>query len=873
MFLESLEGRALMAVMPYGAMPDDTGEYMLGEVAVSVVLMESNASMSPHDTNQEDWTASSIAAIKSKVEEGVNWWKQTMATEFPLAPANLLNFTFDYTFADSPVQTGYEPINNRSEVFEQWIQDFFNASGYNQSASFNTNIRAFNHAQRINHATNWAFTIFVVNDAHDNGGTFASGGDFPQAFAYAGGQFLVVPASRPAQTIAHETGHMFWGLDEYLGISNNYLQRRGYYRVQNLNAGDNPDPDYVSEPSIMSNGTSMTTAFTTNTSSDSTLAMIGWRDSDSDGIFDVLDVPFTLQGTGRYDADHAEYQFRGQSSVSVLPNLNLSGLGNDITINMIREVQYSIDGADWQSIDVSDEYKSSLDLAIPMAPTAQQIRVRTIDTVTGVTSPEFVGTVSGGPSISSPSGIQGFVWQDSNFNGEFDANELPLSDFPVKLVDAQGKLVVMRRFVDGDDYALNTTLGQVHSEARMSAIAGRYRSDIANSDVVAITGGGQYAGQVFGVNSRSVGLVDTWSMDSRRLKIDFTTPVSRVGLQAYGASGIGIGRLEAYNASGQIVGRYTTNPLSYGNSEYMSIERPSADIAYIVAGGHQSTLVALDSLDWGANGSTTTASDGSYRLPSLPAGNYFVKVDVPTFQLSTTQIGGIGQATVASTAQTVSFGIGQLPNPWHNTLRPFDVDDTGGTDAADILYVLQFFTAHPDGESLPSTGPSSSLYVDVDNDGIVSPQDVLWLVYAISTQAQSGGTPTLPNGESGGQGVPGGGSSPADGESTPYFFPSIESDFETHEHHDEEVEAHSADPVNPAVSVAGFFGSTTEEKDSSIATTTTVTEQQFIDSESSELLNAPLPFAKIETEDGESSDDDEAAADDALLALLDEPLV
>src|SRR5262245_25177241 len=50
--LELLETRALLTyTYPYGAMPDDTGEYMLGDVTVNVVLMESDPSMAPYDNN------------------------------------------------------------------------------------------------------------------------------------------------------------------------------------------------------------------------------------------------------------------------------------------------------------------------------------------------------------------------------------------------------------------------------------------------------------------------------------------------------------------------------------------------------------------------------------------------------------------------------------------------------------------------------------------------------------------------------------------------------------------------------------------------------------------------------------------------------
>ena len=72
-----------------------------------------------------------------------------------------------------------------------------------------TDIRAFNNAQRLKHNADWAFTIFVANDYGDADGQFKSGGQFEQAFAFAGGRFLVTPSQRPASTFAHETGHIF----------------------------------------------------------------------------------------------------------------------------------------------------------------------------------------------------------------------------------------------------------------------------------------------------------------------------------------------------------------------------------------------------------------------------------------------------------------------------------------------------------------------------------------------------------------------------------------------------------------------------------------------------------------------------------------
>ena len=41
-------------------------------------------------------------------------------------------------------------------------------------------------------------------------------------------------------------------------------------------------------------------AYDAHTSSPASFAMIGWRDTDGDGVLDVLDVPLTLTGAGAF---------------------------------------------------------------------------------------------------------------------------------------------------------------------------------------------------------------------------------------------------------------------------------------------------------------------------------------------------------------------------------------------------------------------------------------------------------------------------------------------------------------------------------------------------------------------------------------------
>ena len=129
--------------------------------------------------------------------------------------------------------------------------------------------------------------------------------------------------------------------DEYLGAGS-WTDHRGYYDAQNWNAADNPTPGFSQVDSIMTTGTLLNNAYDAHTSSPSSLEMIGWRDSDGDGILDVLDVPLTLSGSGFVDPGAGEYRFIGTSSVQTLPNLNSSGLQNDITINEISRAEFTL---------------------------------------------------------------------------------------------------------------------------------------------------------------------------------------------------------------------------------------------------------------------------------------------------------------------------------------------------------------------------------------------------------------------------------------------------------------------------------------------------------------------------------------------------
>jgi len=373
---------------PFGADYLDSSEYMIGDVWVTVVLLESTGAI---DAQSENWTDLEITQVKDEIREGLTWWEDTYAAQNPGSPHHL-TLSIDFTYADSPVQTGYEPITRPYGDQTLWIDDFLDQVGYNTANSIWTDLYHWNHDQRLAHNADWAYTVFVVDSSLDSDNKFSDG---YFAYAYLGGPFTVMTygnngwgITRMGQVLAHETGHIFYALDEYPS-SRSYDATSGYYNVQNLNAYDD-SPDLGSRvDSIMAEASLQSAAYAAHTSSPTSLEMLGWRDGDSDGVFDVLDTPLTLTGSGAYDEALRRYTFSGSSAVTTLENLNPYGYRHDITINTVDTLQYRLDAGDWVNGSVYGTYSAAVSQIVDgsaLADGNHTIEFRTVVDETGVAS-------------------------------------------------------------------------------------------------------------------------------------------------------------------------------------------------------------------------------------------------------------------------------------------------------------------------------------------------------------------------------------------------------------------------------------------------------------------------------------------------------
>ena len=718
--LESLESRIVLSGVPLGAMQQDTGGFLLGDVTTTVVLLESTGAAS-----SEDWTADSIAAVKINVEEALTWWQDTLAAQ---QSVHSVQFQTDYQYTDNPVSTALEPIAERSNLYTTWVNDFLDEAGANTFDGISDDMRKFNDSQRGTHGTNWAFTIFVVNDENDADGMFAEGGSFRRAFAFSGGRYLVVPAGRPASSIAHEMGHIFWARDEYSGAGS-YSQKRGYYNAQNLNAADNPEVGFSQEDSIMASGTLLANAYSNHTSSESSLKMIGWQDSDGDGVFDVLDVPHSFIGTGHIDEVDGEFHFSGNAEVGVLLNRNSSGFQSDMTINEIDRIEYRIDQGAWTTALTPGGFTADIQFSFVVPGGAQQVEIRSssFDAGTGLLVAESNRILFdiADRNVASDTGLAGFVWVDVDSDGVWDIDEAGLSDVAVRLVQGDGSQLPLATQVDPDGFldsvVLNTrfsgiTLAAAGTQVINADVYSRVRNDTSTGDRVFAN-----------FSSATSSVMTTWGTSTRTLKVTFDSPVSSFSIDAVADTNGDVGRLEAYSGTGVLLARVTTSVLADGDVETMLLERGAADIAHVIARAHYDTELHLDNIFVGPTTEVMTDALGVFRLKSLPADDYQIQMQGRSGWDSTTPI-QVGRTLSAGVAVSdVRYGL--APPVWHYLDVPEDVDASGDVVPLDALLIVNDLNNRGARQlSDPTEGDSPPPYYDVSGDGWLTSLDALRVV-------------------------------------------------------------------------------------------------------------------------------------------------
>ena len=482
----------------------------------------------------------------------------------------------------------------------------------------------------------------------------------------------------------------------------------------------------------------MTDAFANHVTSDSSMKMMGWQDSDGDGVFDVLDVDHTLVGTGGLTDEADEYRFVGYAAVNTLINKNSAGFQSDITLNEIDHVQFRFDDGDWTTAVMPGSSTAVIDFVVDVPNGAQNVTIRSVsvDDGTGAIvakSNVFSGNLDS-QSITSLNGIRGQVWSDLDNDEQWDAGEPGLSDIPVRIVDESGDVVDFQIDVEPDEYQDNNVLNTLVPGVTLSAIG----SGVMDHEVFSrVRGQASTGSRVFAVESTSTfSVVTEWNTKTRMLKAEFDSPVSMVSIDAVADDDGDFGRLEIYDSSDNLLGRFTTKSLTSGESETMTLVSEDADIAYAIARAHYNTDVHLDNLVIGPVSQTQTGTMGEFWLPWLVPGTHEVAVELPTGWVT---VGDNSIAVNVSEGESVRADFAVTPPPWHHADNPEVVNDDGDVVPLDALLVVNDLNANGSRRlDLPTAENQPPPYLDVNGDGSITPLDALRVINRLNDADSEG---------------------------------------------------------------------------------------------------------------------------------------
>jgi hypothetical protein len=367
--------RTGLPLRPPGSTFYDVSEFMLGSVAIVVILPESDGSIDP---NLEDWTQTELDTVTTEVLAGLAWW---------VNKAKWRDLSFHPVFRYS-VPTAYEPITHSSYDEALWVTDVMANMGY-AASGYPLNMYEYANDVRDSLETDWAVLIFIVDSSDDEDGLFANG---VAAYSYLGGPNMITSYKNGNAgiglmdwVISHELAHSFYAYDEYHELSPPCTVSIGYLNVENQNS----IAPYGPGGCALNIGRCIMrlSAAPNRVPCYYTKGQIGWWDSDADSIPDILDT-FPETVLYAYSPDPCSTStptYAGTCWVVKVPNRNPLGEGNDITLEHISTVEFRVDDGAWNeaaAVDGGwDETEEDFHFTTPpLTPGAHVIEARAVQT-------------------------------------------------------------------------------------------------------------------------------------------------------------------------------------------------------------------------------------------------------------------------------------------------------------------------------------------------------------------------------------------------------------------------------------------------------------------------------------------------------------
>ena len=266
-----------------------TSEYMIGRVAVGIVIVEGNGDP------QYNWTPQGLDSVTTQIIWGLDW----LANKASESNSNVCWF-YDWHYS---VPVNGEPIDGPSGVdcsdedcVVWWIAQAMSAIGYGSGGI--SAVYGYVHDLRYTYETDWAFVMFVANGDTFTDGQYAWAMNWNDRHLLGqpigmdhGGPYLVMTRDNKVfglddmwHVVAHESFHIFGPVDEYRYAegacenSGSCDDKFGYLQIENRNC------DYCegSTNCVMKSAWHQMACVYTR-------YQAGWRDSDGDGPADPID--------------------------------------------------------------------------------------------------------------------------------------------------------------------------------------------------------------------------------------------------------------------------------------------------------------------------------------------------------------------------------------------------------------------------------------------------------------------------------------------------------------------------------------------------------------------------------------------------------
>lgn len=247
------------------------------------------------------------------------------------------------------------------------------------------------------------------------------------------------------------------------------------------------------------------------------------------------------------------------------------------------------------------------------------------------TQREFVGLRTDALGTSNfASNVSGRVYTDANGNGTFDAGDAGVGGQTV-WVDRNGNGLLDNYTVDVDPEQLPDGFELTNYYDRVTLSTSSIGNPVFDDSSVQVQniapGASPQPTTGTGVFGWGPGF-NFWTSGTG-IRGDFYRPVQSLSLDVIGTTITAqIGRLEAYADDGTLLAFVTSRGLLSGESETMTIDRPSADIAYFRAYSDPSGFPFnyFDHLRFTLpEESATTNAAGQYKIGLLQDGSYVVR--------------------------------------------------------------------------------------------------------------------------------------------------------------------------------------------------------------------------------------------------------